>query len=80
MTGVQTCALPICICNWDIRSIILHDEVVAALYDEGIATSYAEQYERDMAECVQITLEDLLDMSALQKFRNSFLRLFSRLM
>ncbi|HET6493794.1 MAG TPA: cardiolipin synthase [Thermoleophilia bacterium] len=67
-------------CNWDIRSIILHDEVVAALYDEGIATSYAEQYERDMAECVQITLEDLLDMSALQKFRNSFLRLFSRLM
>ena len=28
-------------CNWDIRSFILHDEVVAVFYDEGTARHYA---------------------------------------
>ena len=28
-------------CNWDIRSLILHDEVVAIMYDRGVATDYA---------------------------------------
>ncbi len=67
-------------CNWDIRSIILHEEVVAAIYDEGIAKDYAEQYERDIADCVQITLDQLQSFSAWEKFRNQIYRLFSRLL
>ena len=67
-------------CNWDIRSIILHDEVVSILYDEGIATRYAAQYERDIEDCRQVTEEDLAALSRGQRFRNSVYRLFSRLL
>ena len=67
-------------CNWDIRSIILHDEVVSVFYDKSIATSYAAQYERDIADSVLVTAEDLLALSRGARFRNSVYRLFSRLL
>ena len=67
-------------CNWDIRSIILHDEVVSVFYDEGIATRYAEQYERDIADSALVTMEDVLGLSRMVRFRNSVYRLFSRLL
>ena len=67
-------------CNWDIRSIILHDEVVSVIYDESIARDHAAHYERDIVESAQITLQDLLNMSTWEKFRNSIFRLFSRLL
>jgi cardiolipin synthase len=67
-------------CNWDIRSIILHDEVVSVFYDEGIATRYAAQYERDIEDCARITEEDLASLSGGHRFRNSVYRLFSRLL
>lgn len=67
-------------CNWDIRSIILHDEVVAVFYDRTVATDYADQYERDLLDCKEITWDDLAQLSRRQKFRNSCYRLFSRLL
>jgi len=67
-------------CNWDIRSIILHDEVVSVFYDEGIAAQAAEHYERDIEVCVEVTPEDLESLSRRVKFRNSVYRLFSRLL
>ena len=67
-------------CNWDIRSIILHDEVVSVFYDEQIATTHAAQYERDIADCLEITPEFLVSLSRGQRFRNSVYRLFSRLL
>ena len=67
-------------CNWDIRSIILHDEVVSVIYDQGVATRYAEQYERDIEDCEQITLEFIASLTRGQRFRNSVARLFSRLL
>lgn len=67
-------------CNWDIRSIILHDEVVSIFYDQGIATRYAEQYERDIQDCKQISAEDMAALSRGQRFKNSVARLFSRLL
>jgi len=67
-------------CNWDIRSIILHDEVVAVVYDQGVATRYAEQYERDIEDSALVTADDLLSLSRGQRFRNSVYRLFSRLL
>jgi cardiolipin synthase len=67
-------------CNWDIRSIILHEEVVAAIYDTQIARSYAAQYETDIDNCLEITLERLQAFSSWEKFRNQIYRLFSRLL
>jgi cardiolipin synthase len=67
-------------CNWDIRSIILHDEVSAIFYDRTIATDYGDQYERDIQDCVEIGWADLDAFTRWQKFRNSCYRLFSRLL
>lgn len=67
-------------CNWDIRSIILHDEVVAALYDETLTAECAAQYLRDIDGCREITHEQLASLTALKRFRNSVYRLFSRLL
>ena len=67
-------------CNWDIRSFILHDEVVAIFYDAGTARRYAEQYERDIEDCREVTLEWMQSLSGPAKFRNSVYRLFSRLL
>jgi len=67
-------------CNWDIRSIILHDEVVSIFYDQGVATRYAEQYEHDIEDCEQITTDFIESLTRGQRFRNSVARLFSRLL
>ena len=67
-------------CNWDIRSLILHDEVVSIFYDRGVATNYGDQYERDIQDCVEITDADLAKLTRSEKFRNSCYRLFSRLL
>jgi cardiolipin synthase len=67
-------------CNWDIRSLILHDEIVAVLYDETIARESAAQYTRDLDKCIEITAESLASLSGFSRFRNSVARLFSRLL
>jgi cardiolipin synthase len=67
-------------CNWDIRSLILHDEVVSIFYDGGVATRYAEQYERDIEDCELIAADFLTSLTRGQRFRNSVARLFSRLL
>jgi cardiolipin synthase len=67
-------------CNWDIRSLILHDEVVSIFYDSGVATRYAEQYARDIEDCELIAADFLTSLTRGQRFRNSIARLFSRLL
>ena len=67
-------------CNWDIRSLILHDEVVSVFYDEKIARTCGAAYERDIAGCSKITLDDLSALNAWQRLRNSVYRLTSRLL
>ena len=67
-------------CNWDIRSLILHDEVVAVFYDRDIARICANQYERDLAHCTEVTLADLSALGRWPRLRNSLCRLFSRLL
>jgi cardiolipin synthase A/B len=67
-------------CNWDIRSIILHDEVVSIFYDHEVARTYASQYEKDIADCTEVTWQYLDGFTGGQKFRNSIYRLFSRLL
>jgi cardiolipin synthase len=67
-------------CNWDIRSIILHDEVVSIFYDREVATNYGDQYQRDIEDCVEITWDDITALTRRERFRNSCYRLFSRLL
>jgi len=67
-------------CNWDVRSLILHDEVVSVFYDQGVARTCGEQYERDLAHCTEVTLADLAALSRWATLRNSLCRLFSRLL
>ncbi|HLN75922.1 MAG TPA: cardiolipin synthase [Nocardioidaceae bacterium] len=67
-------------CNWDIRSIILHDEVVSLFYDHEIARTCADRYEQDITDCVEVTLDDLSALNPLQRLRNSVYRLTSRLL
>lgn len=67
-------------CNWDIRSLILHDEVVSVFYDQQIAKECGEQYERDIADCTEVTRADLAAISPLARLRNSVYRLLSRLL
>ena len=49
-------------CNWDIRSLILHDEVVAGFYDRAIARDAAAQFERDLEDCLEITVAQLASL------------------
>lgn len=67
-------------CNWDIRSLILHDEVVAIVYDDGVVRSCAEQFERDLDACSTVTAQGLAALSARERLRNSLCRLPSRLL
>ena len=67
-------------CNWDIRSLILHDEVVSVFHDAVIAKDSARQYEQDIADCHQMTLADLEALTGRERVRNSLCRLLSRLL
>jgi cardiolipin synthase len=67
-------------CNWDVRSLILHDEVVAVFHDGRIAKESAEQYERDIAACTLVSAASLAALSGRTRLRNSLSRLLSRLL
>jgi cardiolipin synthase A/B len=67
-------------CNWDIRSLLLHDEVVSVFYDEATATANAEQYEQDIRACSVVTTAELSRLSGRERLRNSVYRLLSRLL
>jgi cardiolipin synthase len=67
-------------CNWDIRSLMLHEEVSCAFYDEAFTQRHAEIFRDDVESCREFTLEDWHALSSGERVRNSFLRLFSRLL
>jgi cardiolipin synthase len=67
-------------CNFDVRSTILHDEVSCVVYDEGIAAAYAAVYEDDLTHCREFTIADWWALGRRTRLRNSFSRLFSRLL
>ncbi len=67
-------------CNFDVRSTILHDEVSCVIYDEDIAAAYAAVYEDDLTHCREFTIDDWWALGRRTRLRNSFSRLFSRLL
>ncbi len=67
-------------CNWDIRSLILHDEVVAVFHDQAVARTCAERYEQDLEHCREVNQADLDAVGVAARLRNQVCRLFSRLL
>ena len=59
---------------------MLHEEVSCAFYDEVFAQRHAEIFRDDLESCREFTLEDWHALSSGERVRNSFLRLFSRLL
>lgn len=64
-------------CNFDIRSFRLNFEVNAFIYNSATATMLREQFEKDLEQSKEITLEDVKNQSLFQKFRSAISRLFS---
>ncbi len=67
-------------CNWDIRSLILHDEVSTIIHDTGVTQAAREQYLLDQESCREITLATIDGISRLATIRNQGLRLTARLL
>lgn len=66
--------------NFDIRSFMLHDELMIFFYDEGVAAAQDAIFEEDMDECVTVTADNLHDMGRWVRFRNALARLTSRML
>jgi cardiolipin synthase len=67
-------------CNWDIRSLVLHDEVVSVFHDPDTARECADRFEADLASCREVTSADLARVGPGARLRNSACRLSSRLL
>ncbi|WP_028708255.1 cardiolipin synthase [Propionicicella superfundia] len=67
-------------CNWDIRSLILHDEVSTVVHDDATTRAHREQFLADQAACREFTLTDLAQLGRWRQYRNSLFRLTSRLL
>jgi cardiolipin synthase len=66
--------------NFDIRSFMLHDELMIFFYDEGVAGTQDAIFDADMSSCRSVTADDLHDRGRLFRFRSALARLTSRLM
>ena len=66
--------------NLDIRSLRLNQELMVWVYDEGEARRQEDVFEADLANCVEVTLQDIASWSAFRRYRNSASRLASNLL
>jgi len=66
--------------NFDIRSFMLHDELMIFFFDEGVAAAQDAIFDEDAEKCVLITADDLHDQGRLVRFRNALARLASRVL
>jgi cardiolipin synthase A/B len=63
--------------NMDTRSLRLHKELMVWLYDEELTHEQERLFEEDMVNCREVTLAELQSLTFAERFRNSFMRLFS---
>lgn len=66
--------------NIDIRSQKLHEEITAFIYDPNKVIEHDKIFEADMKKCHEVTLKEVENYTAWEKFRNSAARLFSNLL
>jgi len=63
--------------NLDNRSLRLHKELMEWIYDASVTRRLEEIFDADLAQCREVTLEDVHAIGPLRHFRNSCARLFS---
>jgi cardiolipin synthase len=66
--------------NMDQRSLKLHKELMCWVFDEGFAQQCTDAFVADMEDCREITLDDVLTVRRLRKFRDQAARLFSNVL
>ena len=66
--------------NFDIRSLALHQELMAWIYDAEVAAEHEQVFLTDMEECELITPETVASWSAGHRLRNASARLASNLL
>ena len=66
--------------NMDQRSLKLHKELMVWVFDQGFARQVADAFVHDMEGCQEVTLDDVLTIGRLKKFRNQAARLFSNVL
>jgi cardiolipin synthase len=64
-------------CNMDTRSFHLDYEANVFFYNQEITAELIEQYHRDVAECRQITREDIRRLPLWKQLRNSIFRMIA---
>ena len=75
--AVDSAACAVGTMNMDIRSLQLHKEVMEWIYDSQVTAQLEEIFDRDLEQCREITLGDVLAVGRVTRFRNSVARLFS---
>lgn len=66
--------------NMDQRSLKLHKELMCWVFDEGFSRQVADSFTADMANCREVTLDDVLAVGRLRRFRDQAARLFSNVL
>ncbi len=64
-------------CNMDVRSLDINFENQLFIYDEKVTEEFAEQFERDMERCRELTISEWEARPVWQKVLESFGRLYS---
>jgi cardiolipin synthase len=66
--------------NMDQRSLKLHKELMCWVFDKGFAGQCTDAFLADMENCHEVTLDDVLSVGRLKKFRNQAARLLSNVL
>jgi cardiolipin synthase A/B len=66
--------------NMDQRSLKLHKELMCWVFDKGFAQQVADAFVVDVTNCQEVTLDDVLTVGRLKRFRNQAARLFSNVL
>jgi len=66
--------------NMDQRSLKLHKELMVWVFDRGFTQQVVDAFSEDMTHCREVTLDDVLTVGRLKRFRNQSARLFSNVL
>ncbi|MDC7225407.1 MAG: cardiolipin synthase [Spirochaetales bacterium] len=67
-------------CNMDLRSLQLHYEINAVIYDAVEAEKFRSIFEENLTDCRKVSLEELENLGFLKKLRNSIFRIIAPLL
>lgn len=66
--------------NVDTRSLLLHDELMCFIYDEEFTRTLEASFERDQADCLEVTEQYMASLGKWRTFKGSAGRLLAKLL